>query len=120
MIQICTYDLSAHLLVNNYLKKLDSPICLSSDLMDLESLPAHSFHFDGFDAVFLLLSVSVDFSCGPKVCVWVTRITTASKENNKEEKGEILKKFKQTTKQHVEILSERSPSNEMVTSFATH
>lgn len=106
-----------------YLKKLDSPICLSSDLVDLESLPAHSFHFDGFDAVFLLLSVSVDFSCGPKVCVWVTRITTAknkSKENNKkEEKGEIRKKFKQTTKQHVEILSERSPSNEMATSLAT-
>lgn len=61
----------------------DSPVSLSSDLMDLEPLPAHSLHFDRLNAVLLLLPVRVDLSCGPKVGIWVARITAASKENRR-------------------------------------
>lgn len=43
--------------------------------MDLESLPPHSFHFDSFNAIFLLLSVCIDFSCCPELGLRLTCIT---------------------------------------------
>lgn len=55
--------------------QFNSPICLSSYLMDLESLPPHSFHFDSLYAIFLLLSVCIDLSSCPELCLWLTCIT---------------------------------------------
>lgn len=52
-----------------------SPICLSSYLMDLESLPPHSFYFDCLNAILLLLPVCIDFSCCPKLWLWFSCIT---------------------------------------------
>lgn len=42
--------------------------------MHLESLPPHSFYFHSFNAIFLLLLICVDLSCGPKFCHRLTVI----------------------------------------------
>lgn len=51
------------------------PVCLSSDLMDLKSLPANSFHFHSFDAVLLLLSICIYFSRCSKLSLRLACIT---------------------------------------------
>ena len=57
------------------------PVSLSSDLVDLESLPANGLHFHSLDAILLLLSVRIDLSCGPKLSLWITCVTGKNTEH---------------------------------------